>query len=124
MPGMDDEDDELENNIDDDVIAPPATAQELDELFGEIDEGEGTFASLSDEQRMQLKEELGDEWIANYVDDYPVPNNLREAIDEYREIESGGRFPNLTDSVRNDVLLQFDDQYGDGGPDNWDTADE
>jgi hypothetical protein len=119
MADMDDYDEPMEN-----IADVPPTAQELDELLQDIDEGEGTFAELTDDQREQLKEELCEEWLATYLDDYPVPNNLREAVDEYREIESGDRFPNLPENVRNELLLQFDDQFGEGGPDNWSSAEE
>lgn len=125
MPDMEDMEDmdEYEASMEHVADVPP-TAAELDELLQEIEEGEGSYAALSDEQRAQLKEELCEEWTATYLDDYPVPQNLREAVDEYREIESGERFPNLPENVRNDLLLHFDDQYGEGGPDRWDTADD
>lgn len=119
MADMDDYDEPMEN-----IADVPPTAQELDELLQGINEGEGTFAELTDDQREQLKEELCEEWLATYLDDYPVPNTLREAVDEYREIESGDRFPNLPENVRNELLLQFDDQFGEGGPDNWSSAEE
>ena len=54
----------------------PTTAQDLDALIHRIDAGEGTFASLSDEQPDQLKIELSEEWIADYLDYSPVPNTL------------------------------------------------
>lgn len=114
MADMDDYDEPIEN-----VADVPPSAQELDELLQDIDEGEGTFAALSNEQRAELKEELCEEWLASYLDDYPVPSNLREAVDEYREIEAGERFPNLPENVRNDILAQFNDQFGEGGPEHW-----
>lgn len=119
MADMDDYDEPTEN-----IADVPPTVQELDELLQDIDEGEGSFATLTDEQRAQLKEELCDEWLASYLEDYPVPNNLREAIDEYREIEAGDRFPNLPEGVRNELLQQFDDQFGEGGPDSWSSGEE
>jgi len=97
----------------------PAAAQELDELIDRIDAGEGTFASLSDEQREQLKAELADEWLTEYLEEYPVPADLGDAIREYRDIESGDRYPNLPQNVRNDLLLLFDEHHGEGGPDQW-----
>lgn len=119
MADMDDYDEPMEN-----IADVPPSAQELDELLQDIEEGEGTFATLTDDQREQLKEELCEEWLATYLDDYPVPNNLREAVDEYREIEAGDRFPNLPDNVRTELLAQFDSQYGEGGPDNWEGSEE
>ena len=97
----------------------PASAQDLDELMYQIDSGEGMFASLSDEQREQLKAELAEEWLTEYLGEYPVPADLVEAIQEYRDIESSDRYPNLPENIRNDLLLLFDEHHGEGGPDQW-----
>ena len=97
----------------------PASAQELDEMMYKIDSGEGLFASLSDEQREQLKAELAEEWLTEYLEEYPVPADLVEAIQEYRDIESSDRYPNLPENMRNDLLLLFDEHHGEGGPDQW-----
>jgi hypothetical protein len=99
---------------------PPPTAQELDLLIRRIDMGEDSFAALSDEQRGQLKCELAEEWIAKYLDDYPVPGNPAEAAREYRAIESGSKYPNVPPRVRKDLLIHFDEQHAEGGgPDHW-----
>lgn len=100
-------------------LEPPATAQDLDVLIHRIDAGEGTFASLSDEQRDQLKIELSEEWIAGYLDKYPVPEALAAATLEYRAIESGQQYPNLPENIRNDILLEFNERHGEGGPEGW-----
>jgi hypothetical protein len=98
---------------------PPSTAQELDAMLHHIDVGDGDLASLSDEQREQLKGELSDAWLADYLDDYPVPADRRQAAQEYRAIAAGNKYPNLTDHVRADLLLQFEERHGEGGPDHW-----
>ncbi|MEO8407528.1 MAG: hypothetical protein ABI476_03775 [Oxalobacteraceae bacterium] len=87
-----------------------------------IDAGAGSFASLSDEQRTQLKTALSDEWIASYLDKYPLPITLKAAMREYRAIEAGIRYPNLPEHVREDILLEFNEHFGEGGPDHWKTA--
>lgn len=98
----------------------PAGVQELDILIRRIDLGEESFAALSDEQRAQLKRTLGEQWVEQYLDDYPVPSDPKEAAREYRAIASGSRYPHLPSSVRNDLLIQFDQQYAEGGgPDHW-----
>jgi len=97
----------------------PAGAQELDELMQRIDAGSDDFASLSDEQREQLKTELSEDWLTLYLDDYPVPTDVDDARNEYLAIESSDRYPNLPENVRNDLLLHFDEHYGEGGPDQW-----
>lgn len=98
---------------------PPPTAQELDDLIYNIDAGTDSFAALSDEQREQLKAELGEAWLSEYLEEYPVPADLVEASHEYREIESGDKYPNLPDNIRNDLLLHFDEHHGEGGPERW-----
>lgn len=100
-------------------LEPPTTAQDLDALIHRIDVGEGNFASLSDEQRDQLKTELSEEWIAGYLDKYPVPQALAAATLEYRAIESGRQYPNLPENIRNDILLEFNERHGEGGPERW-----
>lgn len=87
-----------------------------------IDAGAGSFASLSDEQRAQLKTALSEEWLTTYLEKYPVPVALAVAITEYRAIEAGLRYPNLPENVRADILLEFNEHYGEGGPDCWPTA--
>ncbi|WP_025915715.1 hypothetical protein [Herminiimonas sp. CN] len=106
----------------DQVPEPPPTAQELDALMQRIDAGEGSFAPLSDEQRSQLKASLSEEWIAAFLDKYPVPMALAAAISEYRAIEAGARYPNLPENVREDILLEFNEHHGEGGPDHWSTV--
>lgn len=101
---------------------PPSTAQELDALMQKIDAGAGSFVSLSDEQRSQLKTRLSEEWIAAYLDKYPVPAALAAAASEYRAIETGVQYPNLPENVREDILLEFNEHHGEGGPDHWSTA--
>lgn len=101
---------------------PPSSAQELDLLMQKIDRGAGSFAALSDEQREQLKTGLSEEWIEAYLDKYPVPAELDAAISEYRAIEAGIRYPNLPENVREDILLEFNEHHGEGGPDHWSTA--
>lgn len=98
---------------------PPANVQELDALVGKIDRGMDYFASLSDEQRNQLKAELSEDWIAEYLDDFPVPQNLEQARREYRAIASAEKYPHLPENVRNDLLLRFDEEHGEGGPEHW-----
>lgn len=98
---------------------PPGTAQELDALVDKIDSGAGYFASLSDEQRDQLKTELSEDWIAEFLDDFPVPRELDTARRDYRAIASGERYPHLPENVRNDLLLRFDEEHGEGGPERW-----
>lgn len=101
------------------LFDPPITALELDALMRHIDKGDGDLASLSDEQREQLKNELGDAWLEDYLDDYPVPADLKLATLEYQEIASADKYPHLPDHVRGDLLLQFEEQYGEGGPEHW-----
>jgi hypothetical protein len=101
------------------LFDPPSTAEELDALIRHIDTGDGDLASLSDEQREQLKNELGDAWLEDYLDDYPVPADLREAAREYQEIADADKYPSLPDHVRDDLLLQFEERHGEGGPDHW-----
>ena len=103
----------------DHYLEPPSTAQDLDALIHKIDAGADTFASLSDEQRDQLKTDLGEEWIAGYLDKYPVPRVLAAAALEYRAIESGRQYPNLPENIRNDILLEFNERHGEGGPERW-----
>ena len=99
---------------------PPASAQELDLLMARIDKGEESFAALSDEQREQLKSELAEEGIAQYLDDYPVPADLTLAARDYRAIQSGSKYPNIPANVRNDLLMHFDEQHAEGGgPEHW-----
>lgn len=98
---------------------PPSSAQELDLLMQKIDAGAGSFAALSDEQRAQLKTGLSEDWIAAYLDKYPVPAALEAAISEYRAIEAGIRYPYLSENVREDILLEFNEHHGEGGPDHW-----
>jgi hypothetical protein len=98
----------------------PSSVQELDLLIRRIDLGEESFAALSDEQRTQLKCELGQQWVDEYLDDYPVPSDVKEAAREYRAIASGDKYPHLPASVRNDLLIQFDLQHAEGGgPEHW-----
>jgi hypothetical protein len=98
----------------------PSSVQELDLLIRRIDLGEESFAALSDEQRTQLKCELGQQWVEQYLDDYPVPSDVNEAAREYRAIASGDKFPHLPSSVRNDLLIQFDQLHAEGGgPEHW-----
>lgn len=98
---------------------PPSTAEELDKLIHNIDVGEGVLASLSDEQRDQMREELTEAWLSERLDDYPVPADGEEAAREYREIESGRKYPYLPENARRDILQHFDERYGEGGPDHW-----
>jgi len=104
------------------AFEPPSTAQELDELTRQIDAGEGSFASLSDEQREQLMSELDEAWMSDFLDDYPVPAELDAAAREYLAIASGEKFPHLRESVRSDLLMQFNDLHGEGGPEHWNSA--
>ena len=101
------------------LFEPPSTAEALDALMQHINTGDGDLASLSDEQREQLKNELGDAWLEDYLDDYPVPADLRDASREYQAIANADKYPNLPDHVRNDLLLQFEEHHGEGGPEHW-----
>lgn len=101
---------------------PPSSAEQLDALMQQIDLGRGSFAALSDEQRAQLKTRLSEEWIAAYLDKYPVPASLAAATSEYRAIEAGIRYPNLPQNVCDDILLEFNEHHGEGGPDHWSRA--
>lgn len=101
---------------------PPASAEELDALFRRIDAGDGYFASLSDEQRGQLKEELTDAWLSDYLHLYPLPARLEDAVHAYRAIESGDKYPHVNPHIRNDLLLHFNEHFGEGGPEHWDNA--
>lgn len=103
----------------DDYPEAPANVQELDEMLYQIDAGQGYFSALGDEQRDQLKAELSEEWLTEYLAEYPVPADLVEAIQEYRDIESCDKYPNLPENVRNDLLPLFDEHHGEGGPDQW-----
>lgn len=98
---------------------PPSSAEELDLLMQRIDLGAGSFASLSDEQRAQLKTALSEDWIAAYLSQYPVPATLAAAIAEYRAIEAGQKYPNLPENVREDILIEFNEHHGEGGPEHW-----
>ena len=101
------------------LFDPPSTAEELDALMRHIDIGDSDLASLSDEQRDQFKNELGDAWLEDYLDAYPVPPDLRDAAHEYRAIADADKFPNLPEHVRADLLLQFEEHHGEGGPEHW-----
>src|SRR3569833_3393171 len=101
------------------AFEPPSTAQELDELTRQIDAGEGSFASLSDEQRKQKKTKQNKTKKNKNHDDYPVPAELDAAAREYLAIASGEKFPHLRESVRSDLLMQFNDLHGEGGPEHW-----
>ncbi len=101
------------------LFEPPSTAEALDALMQHINAGDGDLASLSDEQREQLKNELSDAWLEDYLDDYPVPADIRAAAAEYQAIFSGEKYPSLPDHVRFDLLLQFEEHHGEGGPDHW-----
>lgn len=99
---------------------PPAAIQELDVLLQRIDRGEDSFAALSDEQRGQLTDALCEQWIDGYLESYPVPEDRNEAAREYHAIRSGERYPHLPPQVRQDLLIQFDQQFAEGGgPDHW-----
>jgi hypothetical protein len=102
-----------------DYPEPPATAQELDAVIAKIDAGEGYFASLGDEQRDQMKTGLTEHWIAEYLDDYPVPSDRAVAVREYRAIESGAKYPHLPPNLTGDLLMRFDEVHGEGGPQHW-----
>lgn len=97
----------------------PPSAQELDELLFQIDSGKGEYKELDDEEREQLKQDLTEEWLSEYLNDYPVPADLGDASKEYRDIEAADLFPNLPEQVRNDLLLLFNEHHGEGGPDEW-----
>jgi len=105
------------------AFEPPSTAQELDELTRQIDAGEGSFASLSDEQREQLMAELDQAWLGDFLEAYPVPADLDAAASEYRAIAAGEKFPHLRESVRGDLLMHFNDLHGEGGPEHWNNVD-
>lgn len=98
---------------------PPESIEQLDQLIHRIDEGHDDLASLSDEQRAQLTEELCEEWVARYLDDYPVPTLVDDAIREYQEIQIGDLYPNLPQFVRDDLLMRYEDRFGEGGPEHW-----
>ncbi|MET0962303.1 MAG: hypothetical protein ABWY05_05720 [Noviherbaspirillum sp.] len=101
------------------LFDPPTTAQELDALMRHIDKGDGDLASLSDEQREQLKNDLAAAWLEDYLDDYPVPAERTPAALEYRAIAGGEKYPNLPEHVRSDLLIEFDEIHGEGGPEHW-----
>jgi len=101
------------------TFEPPSTAEQLDALMRHIDAGDHDLASLSDEQREQLKNELSDAWLEDYLDDYPVPAGLEQAAAEYHAIANGKKYPSLPDHVRSDLLLQFEERHGEGGPEHW-----
>lgn len=101
------------------TFEPPTSAEGLDALMRHIDAGDADLASLSDEQREQLRNELSDAWLEDYLDDYPVPADIRAAAAEYAAIESGDKYPSLPDHVRLDLLLQFEEHHGEGGPEHW-----
>lgn len=103
-------------------LPPSSTAQKLDALMQRIDAGSGSFASLGDEQRAQLKTALSEEWIAASVDKYPVPAALSAAMRAYRAIAAGTRYPHLPEQVREDILQEFNEHFGEGGPDHWSTV--
>lgn len=103
---------------------PPATAEELDGLIAKIERGEGAFASLSDEQRGQFLEDLGQTWVDQYLNQYPVPDDFDQAIAAYRDIEAARRYPHFPEHLRTDVLLRFEQRYGDGGPEHWGRIEE
>ena len=49
------------------------------------------------------------------------PSDLRAAVREYQAIASADKYPSLPDHVRDDLLLQFEEHHGEGGPDHWNT---
>lgn len=98
---------------------PPAAIEELDRLFAHIDLGNGDLVSLSDEQREALKEEISAAWLTKWLPGFPVPGALKEAAAQYRAIAAGDLYPHLTERVRSDLLLRFDEAHGEGGPVHW-----
>ena len=48
-----------------------------------------------------------------------MPAALPAAAREYQAIANADKYPNLPDHVRNDLLLQFEEHHGEGGPDHW-----
>lgn len=100
-------------------IEAPPSAQEFDELLYQIDAGKGPFKDLDEDRREQLKQDLTEQWLSEYLTEYPVPADLGEASQEYRNIEDAEMFPNLPQQVREDLLLLFNDHHGEGGPDEW-----
>jgi hypothetical protein len=98
---------------------PPSSAEQLDAYMHHIDVGDGELASLSDEEREQLRTELAEAWLADYLDAYPVPSDLEAAAAQYRAIASGEWFPHLPEHVREDLLIQFNTVHGEGGPEHW-----
>jgi hypothetical protein len=98
---------------------PPSSAEQLDAFMHHIDMGDGDLASLSDEARDQLKTDLAEAWLADHLDNYPVPADLEQAGAEYRAIACGDRYPHLPEHVREDLLIQFNAVHGEGGPEHW-----
>jgi hypothetical protein len=102
-----------------DFPEPPKDVEELDALLHRIDVGHDDLAALSDEQREGLKEELGQAWLTKWLGGYRVPVALPEAGALYRAIASGEKYPHLTDHIRQDLLIRFDEEHGEGGPVHW-----
>lgn len=102
-----------------DYLEPPRDIQEFDALLHRIDVGDADLASLSDEQREVLKEELGQAWLTKWLPDYQVPADLGAASILYRAIAAREMYPHLTDRVREDLLIRFDEEHGEGGPVHW-----
>jgi len=98
---------------------PPVSVDDLDAFMHRIDAGDGELAALSDEGREQLRTELAEAWLADYLDEYPVPAGLDDAAAQYRAIASGDRYPHLPEHVREDLLIQFNAVHGEGGPEHW-----
>jgi hypothetical protein len=98
---------------------PPKDVEELDALLHRIDVGQDDLAALSDEQREGLKEEVSQAWLTKWLSAYQVPVALPEAGALYRAIASGAKYPHLTDHVREDLLIRFDEEHGEGGPIHW-----
>jgi hypothetical protein len=102
-----------------DFPEPPKDVEQLDALLYRIDAGHDDLAALSDTQREDLKEELGQAWLTKWLPAYQVPAALPEAGALYRAIASGEKYPHLTDHVREDLLIRFDEEHGEGGPEHW-----
>lgn len=111
--------DQQGNTMTQDFPEPPRDVEELDALLNRIDVGHDDLAALSDAQREDLKEELGQAWLTKWLPAYQVPAALPEAAALYRAIASGEKYPHLTDHVREDLLIRFDEEHGEGGPEHW-----
>lgn len=97
----------------------PLTEEGLTETVRRINAGADEFSVLNHTARVELVAKVTEQWQQDFVTNFHIPADLAKAGEEYAAIEQGDKYPSLADSVREAVLMRFDDHYGDGGPRMW-----